>query len=247
MLSVEDRAEQGLLVGEGGGLIELALPEIESMRRVSTEAEIDGEGTLVAKATLELEGYPALNACAGLASGGEGAFVEKVLRDRFGDGATLLSHRVIHGGEDADAPLGLEIEYRVADWAPRSGERFTGELPWLFAVDAAVLAAEDREIPVDFGFASETHETVNLTVPEGFFVVSVPERKTARSAELRYKSTHAMERTSLESTREVDIREAVVPELDYEKLRQTWNKVATADAATFTVGRQPVRTSTGTR
>ena len=57
-----------------------------------------------------------------------------------------------------------------------------------------------------------------------------------------------MERTTLASTREVNVRESVVTELDYEKLRTVWDKVAAADAATFTAGRQPVRTSsTGTR
>lgn len=246
MLPIEDRVDQGLLVGEGGGLIAIQLPSVQSERIVTTVGRIDRDGALVAKATLELKGYPALKACAGLESGSESAFVEQVLRDRFGDGATLVSHQVTRG-EDADAGLGVEIEYRIADWARRNGEKFTGEVPWLFAVDANELAAEDREIPVDFGFAGGTRETVTLEVPEGFFVVSVPDRKTARMAEMNYKTTHTMDRTTLASTREVNVRRAVVAELDYEKLRQLWDKVAAADAATFTVGRQPVRAPTGTR
>jgi len=202
---------------------------------------------LVAKASLQLKGYPALKACIGLESGNEAEFVEGVLRDRFGGGATLVSHQVTRG-EDADTPLGVEIEYQVADWGRRNGEKLTGELPWLFAVDADAFAAEDRDIPVDFGFTGGTRETVTLEVPEGFFVVSVPDRKTARMAEMNYKTRHTMERTTLASTREVNVRESVVTELDYEKLRTVWDKVAAADAATFTAGRQPVRTSsTGTR
>jgi hypothetical protein len=154
---------------------------------------------------------------------------------------------VTAGTDDPDSPLEVELEYRVADWARRQGERFAGELPWLYAVEKSPLELEDREIPVDFGFTLETREEVKIGVPEGFFVVAVPKRSTARMAELNYKATHEMERTSLASTRKVTVRETLVEEIDYPKLKKLYDKVAAADAATFTVGRQPVRMSTGTR
>ena len=66
-------------------------------------------------------------------------------------------------------------------------------------------------------------------------------------AEMNFKATYAMDRTVLESTREVKVRESMVEKVDYPKLRELWDKVAAADAATFTVGRQAMRTSSGTR
>lgn len=243
-LPLEARAKQGLLAG--GGLIAIEAPSVSSERVVSTEGVIAENGTLEATVQLQFAGHPAVLAHRSLAQAGEREFVTSLLRERFGAGCELVSHEMLSPAGDA-SKLDLKVTYRVAEWTKPKGQRYEGALPWLFAVAENPLAVDDRDIPVDFGYTGETRESVKITMPDGMFVVSVPQRKSARMAEMNFKATYAMDRTVLESTREVNVRRSMVETVDYPKLRELWDQVAAADAAKFTVGRQAMRPASGTR
>jgi hypothetical protein len=239
-------AEKGLLTGAGGGLMELDMPAIPSSKAVATAGRLETDGTLAAKSTVRLAGFPAVATRSAIAVGGAEAWAAQLLREQFGESASLVSATVTSDLDDPDAPLDLALEFRVAEFARRDGHGFHSHLPWLFGVEENPLSAEEREIPVEFDYAGEISEKVKIMVPEGYRLTVAPVGKSARAAQVMYEASHRKSDGTLVSRRSVTIGERVVPTAEYTALRELWSEVAQADTQTFAFGRGG-RSSSGTR
>ena len=88
-------------------------------------------------------------------------------------------------------------------------------------------------------------ESLSLRVPKGLYVPSAPAEANARTREVTFSLRFDAKGTTLEGKRKFRIREPLVERAAVPALQDLYGQVAMADRATFTVKRQPMRTSSG--
>lgn len=242
-LPPQARVPKGVLArAEGGALLDIALPEPETSRTVVTEAAVDRNGTLEATSTLTLAGDRAMTARAALARGGDVAWAESLVRERFGNEATVLSAKV-QGASDCAAPLAIEMRYRVPAYAKSEGDRLRCPTPFLERTGTAPLPAAERQVPAELPYGGASHEDVTVTLPEGFVIEGVPAQASSRGSELTAKFTHTAGKGSYTASRDLKVRETLVQSQDLDKLRSFLEAVAEADRAESVLRQSTLRSA----
>jgi hypothetical protein len=244
-LPLMDHVEQGLLVGDGSGtLISISAPSVPSTRGVKTTAKLDGEGTLVAQSKLRLTGYPALDARTSVGLAGERAFVQEMLKGRF-PGASLETVEIANL-ENEEAPLTLEIAYRVKDYARGPKDRMTCLPPFLLAMEENPLPDEERHFPLDFAYRVSSKEEVRMTFEDGMNVARVPKQAASKTGEIAFTTVHVQAGDELRTTRKFKLGQQKMSEREYAALRGFYDDLVAADTAELVVARATKR-SMGTR
>lgn len=234
--------EEGLMIGRAGcEIVEVTAQPVESARQVVTSAELDGRGDLVATSTWTLTGYPAFEARREIAGTDARSLVERIVGARF-PGSEIVSTGVT-GELDDDAPLVVETTFRAPGWATKQGYDLSCGAPFVFACGDNPLGAEERTVPVTYDYAWTCEESLSLRVPKGLYVPSAPAEANARTREVTFSMRFDAKGTTLEGKRRFRIREPVVERVAVPALQDLYGQVAMADRATFTVKRQPMRTS----
>ncbi len=229
VLAPEARVAKGVLArAPGGTLVDITAPEPETSRTVVTNAAVDRNGTLEATSTLTLAGDRAMAARGALARGGDVAWAESLIRERFGKDASLVSAKV-QGAADCAAPLAVEMTYRVPAYAKSEGERMRCPTPFLERADAAPLPEGERYLPAELPYAGPSREDVTVKLPEGFVLEGVPAQATSRGADFSAKITHTAGQGSYTASRDVTVREPLVQPRDLDRLRSFLAAVAAGD------------------
>ncbi len=229
VLPPEARVAKGVLARtDGGALVDITAPAPETSRTVVTNAAVDRNGTLEATSTLTLAGDRALAARAALARGGDVAWAESLIRERFGKDASLVSAKA-QGAADCAAPLTVEMTYRVPAYARSEGERMRCPTPFLERAAAAPLPEGERQVPAELPFGGPSREDVTVRLPEGFVLEGVPAQAASRGADFSAKITYEAGTGSYTASRDVTVRETLVQSRDLDRLRSFFAAVAAAD------------------
>ena len=244
-LPPESRVQKGLLAREDAGtVVDVNAPQLETARSVTTSASLDERGTLVAHSIVKLTGDRALLARRDLAKLGEAAWVEPMLRGRFGDSLTIESVKV-EGASDPEAPLSVDVAYRVPMYARGQADRMTCTLPFVDVMGPNPLKDDARVIPAELPFGGTSREDVTVKLPAGVLVETVPAAGNVRTAALSLKTTYTKVDGGLTSTREVRATQTQFEHEELAALRKFFDQARAVDQAEFAVRRQTMRSATG--
>jgi transglutaminase-like putative cysteine protease len=243
VLPPESRVARGLLVkADGGAVVDVAAPDPETARVVTTAASLDAHGTLAATSLVTLAGDRALAARRELASVGESGYVEGLIHARFGDSAVVESARLT-AASTPEQPLSIEARYRVPAYARGDGERLICPPPFLEAMTGNPLPEDGRVIPVELPFTGSSREEVTVEIPSGYVLEAPPQPASARTPDLTLKTTHERADGAFTSTREVKAREARIEDEDFPKLRSFFDAACAADRAEGVARESSLRSS----
>src|SRR5262249_11768752 len=134
-----------------------------------------------------------------------------------GGSAKLLS---AEGWTVPDAPLKAQFEIQVPSFASRTGQRLLVPIGVFHSSGQHPFASARRTNPVYFEYPAEVYEEVNLALPPGIQIESLPAGTKIERGPVRYESSAAKQGNVLHLNRTLKMGVYYVPPERYLALRQ---------------------------
>ncbi len=241
MLPWAETGVQGLRLDKGGGRWVSIQAAPASSSRVSRRATLalDADGTVSGHLTVTYTGQEAL---------------VRRLEERDEDAAARRRH--LESEIEATVPVGMEVKLtNEPEWSsssPTLVAEFDVEIPgWAVGagarllLPATVFGAADRHTfehamrlhPLHFSYLSSHEDEVEITLPPGVAVASLPAPATADGGAMSYLNRAETRDGRLYLQRQLTIRTIFAPVSAYERLRAFFQSVRAGDELQIVLGR----------
>lgn len=197
----------------------------------SAEAFLDTDGTLRADLTVRFSGSEALERrleALGTDEAGKRKMLEEEIREWLPPRSDARL-KAEEGWETSDDPLEARFTIAVPSFGSFTGKRLLvpGGLFQIRQKDA--FKAQERKFPVYFPFAFEEDDNVNIKVPGGFTLESVPQPQTASIGYAGYQSVSQFAGGRLLTQRVLKVNGLFFPPEQYAEVRGFFSKVRAGD------------------
>ena len=211
-----------LINGKSGKLINIT-PTGKYKSVIQNNIEISPDGTLSGKIKTSKSGYAALNFRRDLGkAGSEDKLVQQMIEEN--EGLSIESHN-IGNAKNIYKPIKEEYDVTIEDKLEMTDDLIYIN-PMLFdAVTENPFKLEKREYPVDFAIPIEETYMLNLTVPDGYTVESMPEKSVVKLPEkaCNFTYTASLNSGKITVTSRLKINKIVYTEAEYEYLKEFYN------------------------
>jgi hypothetical protein len=142
---------------------------------------------------------------------------------------TIVTMTAGEGWEGSDDPLVVHFNIEVPGYATVAGKRFL--MPaYLFRITHKdAFQHSDRKYPVYFAYPFGEFDTINMKLPAGYSVESVPDQQNAGVGYAKYASVTQFDGMQLVTQRKLLFNGIYVDQSKYSELRSFFNKVQTGD------------------
>jgi hypothetical protein len=160
-----------LITAETVGWVELK-PAMATSKYIFN-LHLNKEGSIEGNLSTSHEGYAAYNERVDWQDDKEGKFWTERLRETHPEAS--IKDLSCKNMEDINAPLQTSFQFSIEDAAMVAGNRIYVS-PILFTeYRENYFKKEKRYFPVEMAYPSQEQEIINLTIPEGYLIESVPE------------------------------------------------------------------------
>ena len=164
---------QGRLVRENGTSAPIELfPKEQAKENVFAALTIDSEGLLTGKVRTSYTNQLALNYRESRNSLTEDELIEKLESNFSGIEITKVE---LQNKEDLYKPLIVNLEFEAEDMIETIGDKIYVSPLVFFAKSENPFKLDKREYPIDFGTPWDEKYAINISLPEGYAVESIPE------------------------------------------------------------------------
>ena len=230
---------KGFLIGEEEGkIVEIPMPKDASTSRANTQAKLTENGDLICQTTLQFEGYRGISERKDLDEEKPGKYVKDILENRFGD-VTIDTFQIARD-KDVDMPLEVKIDYRVQNYAQVAGDMVYCPSSLIHQRQSNPFKNEKRLFPVEFNYGFVSEEIVDLTLPEGFEVVEIPEVQKVISLGVRFQSDCRADSNRVRLQRTFSVNRVYYTPAQYSRLRNAYAKIVSADQGQIVLRRRPL-------
>jgi hypothetical protein len=220
--------EMGLLVDEmQGKLMRIPFPKNLDNKSITTMATLQEDGGLSCRTSFLFRGYEAVSKRHNF----EDEDPEKYLKDWFSDrfANVEIDSFNISGQDNLDAPLILDVNYRVPDFAQIAGDKVYLSAPWFSSYSQNPFKKEKRIYPVEYNNLFSVEERVILTLPEEFSITEIPHGKRLDMKGVTFALSCMPSDNKLVYTRRFFLEKSTFETEEYEKLRNFYTDVQNSD------------------
>jgi hypothetical protein len=238
VLPTRNLVENGLLIDDGEGkFVRVPHSRLTNMVYCKTASRLTPDGDLIATTDGRFEGYRAINARKRIAEDGEEEFILERLKNCYGE-VEIDSFKIMEK-ENLDVPLLFSVSYRVPQFAQIVADMIYLEGPILHGFDENPFKREKRYFPVEFPYNLAQTEDIELTLPEGFRVMEIPQGMINRQQQgkLAYMATWKAEENRIEIQRQFMRRELTFSPAKYSELRRFYDSVVKTDQGKIVLAR----------
>jgi len=212
----------------------------DAVTRFSAKLRLTAEETLIGSVQMTLEGQEALIERIG--SNGEDEAkrredLEEMLRTRLAQGATVKL-TTVENWENMDLPLHLNFEIEIPNYAQQTGRRMIVPLGVFHAAETNPFASAFRTHPVYFEYPFETYENVEMELPEGLKVDSLPSPIKLEQSGVVYEFAAQDAGKSIKITRTRKMDGLGFPLDQYANVRAFYGRILTGDSQQATIDKQ---------
>jgi len=222
-LPLEDLVEDGLAIyPDRAELIKLQPYIPASSRTATTEADLDGEGGLKCRIRLRFEGYEAVTARRELWGEKKEEYVKNLLRESFADAVLDSFH--IAGEDSVELPLEMMADFRQSAFLQFGGETGYLRLPLLFLLKSNPFTTDERNLPIEIGYAFHSQEIVAVRIPDASQIVEIPKDVRIDYNQARFSSFCRVEGNTVRCERNFGLGKVVFPTKEYPNLRKLYEQ-----------------------
>ncbi len=228
---------KGFLVAEEEGkIVEIPMPKDASTSRTNTQAKLTENGDLLCQTTLQFEGYRGISERKDLVEEKPKKYVKEILENRFGD-VTIDGFQIAQD-KDIDMPLEVKIDYRIQNYAQVVGDMVYCPSSLIHRRQSNPFKSEKRLFPVEFNYGFASEEIVDLTLPEGFEIVEIPEVQKVTSLGVRFQSDCQADSNRVRFQRMFSVNRVYYTPAQYPRLRNAYAKIVSADQGQIVLRRK---------
>lgn len=203
----------------------------KAMTRRVADMTLNGEGTLKGTITVKFEGGEALEhrlEALETDEAGKKKSLEDELQDWLPTGA-IIKLAKSEGWESIDGPLTVSFDVEMPGYSSAVGKRLL--LPaYLFqAKQMDAFKLSDRKFPVYFPYAFGEVDKVNIQLPDGYFLESVPKQQDARLNYAAYQNLVQFDGKKLVTQRILQMNGIFIRVELYPEVKDFFGKVQAGD------------------
>jgi Domain of Unknown Function with PDB structure (DUF3857)/Transglutaminase-like superfamily len=176
---------------KGGSFVTVpAAPYDKAVTRRVAEMSLDESGTLKGTITVKFEGGEALERrleALETDEAGKKKSLEDELQDSLPSGA-IIKLAKSEGWETSDAPLTASFDVEMSGYSSSAGKRLLVPAYLFQAKRMDAFNHAERKFPVYFPYAFAESDRVNITIPDGYTLESVPQEQSARLSYAGYQN-----------------------------------------------------------
>lgn len=131
--------------------------------------------------------------------------------------------------EGTDEPLSARFTVDVPSFAAATGQRLLAPAFLFQTKQKDAFKHADRTFPVYFPYAYTEMDQVELALPAGFTVESIPQQQDARLPYARYQNAAGMSGPQVMSQRKLSLNALFIPKEKYIEVRDFFNKAEQGD------------------
>lgn len=214
-------------------------PDADTNIKRTANVHFDGEG-LGGSVHLELTGQAALKRRLDLRFDDDAA-QKKAFEDEakawFPDGSTIKITK-LGGMKGSDEPVVADFDVTIANIVSVTGSRLIVPLSVFESTKKNPFASEKRLHPFFIDYTYTVDDTVNLQLPEGYKVETLPDIVSNDAGALKYRSHASRGDTSIAYARKLQFGTSFVTEEHYMALRRFMSDVTTADQTSASFRKQ---------
>jgi hypothetical protein len=182
MLTWSETGTPGLCLDKDGGTwVRTTLPQSSESRLEHTaKLKLTDSGSLEGKVTITYTGLEAMYHRLDVRNADD-VTRKKFLEDRVKNQIPVAAEVELTNKPDwsnPETPLVAEFDVNIADWASNAGKRTVMPAGLFTAIEKRVFEHSDRVHPIYVQYPYETLDDVNIELPEGWQVSSVPPPQT---------------------------------------------------------------------
>lgn len=134
---------------------------------------------------------------------------------------------VIQNEADFEKPLVVNYEFSNDNAIERIGDKMYFSPLLFFALDSNPFVQEKRLYPVDFAYANQDKYLINIKIPDGFEVASLPKSAafTISQGLCNFKYNITQNNNTIQVALNVDINTAIIHSDHYEELKAFFSEV----------------------
>jgi hypothetical protein len=226
-------ATEALKLEKKGGVFVKAPPATydKSVTRKSANLSLSQDGTLKGNVKLEFEGEEALELRLDTIDeddAGRKKTLEGLLKEWLPAGA-IVKATDTQGWENAESPLVGTFSIEAPSYASVAGKLFLVPACLFQTRENRAFTHATRKYPVYFPYSFTELDSVNIKLPAGFSVESIPHRQDASMKSARYQSDTQFNGTQLVYQRSLALNGIYFGQDKYSELKDFFGKVKTGD------------------
>jgi Domain of Unknown Function with PDB structure (DUF3857)/Transglutaminase-like superfamily len=217
---------------KGGSFLEVPMaPYNMAVINRSAEVSLDREGTLQGELTVQFNGSEALDrrlAALETDEAGRSRMLEDEVKEWLppGAGAKLTTST---GWESAGEPLIARFSITAANYGSFAGKRLLIARRLFQSRQGDAFKQQERKYPVYFPYAFEEDDNINMRVPPGFSMESIPQPQSANIGYAGYRCESRFDGGQFSTQRVLKINGIFFRTEQYSQVRDFFSKVQTGD------------------
>ena len=138
-----------------------------------------------------------------------------------------ISDFEVKNGLDLSKPVMETYKFSLENQADIIGEKMYISPLFFLTTTENPFKLEKREYPIDFGYPSTSKYMINIKIPKGYFVESLPKPKViALPDDLgKFKYLIANNGKTIQLTLVTEINESIIPSLYYDALKEYFKQL----------------------
>jgi hypothetical protein len=226
---------RALLLDKKGGSF-ISIPGAGYDQAITTRkaaVTVSSDGSLKGRLTVEFQGQDALQhrlSALNTDEAGRAKDLENEVNEWLGNTATvkLLAG---DGWEGTNEPLKVTFQIEMANFASSAGKRMLVPAIFFQTQNSSVFKVSERKYPVYFPYAYEESDWIQMEIPAGFSVETVPEKQSFRLPYAAYQAVSQQNGTSLVNQRVLVYNGVFVEPGRFSELKDFFAKVQNGDQA----------------
>lgn len=226
-------ATDALKLDKKGGVFIKAPPATydKSVTRKSANLSLSEDGTLKGTVKIEFEGEEALELrleAIDEDDAGRKKTLEGLLKGWLPAG-TIVKATDTQGWENAESPLASTFSIEAPSYASLAGKLFLVPACLFQTKENRAFTHATRKYPVYFPYSFTELDSVNIKVPSGFSVESIPQHQDTNMKSARYQSDTQFNGAQLVYQRSLAVNGIYFGQDKYSELKDFFGKVKTGD------------------
>ena len=149
-----------------------------------------------------------------------------------GKGDIEIMELDVENAKDATQPIKLKYEYELSDAIDEVGDKLYFSPMLFLATKENPFKLEEREYPIDFVIPYSDRYMVNIMLPEGYVVESIPQSEAIQFKDANVKFTYLVQQNGqyLQLKAQLDIVNPLILPEDYKDFKTFYSKIVEKQA-----------------
>lgn len=229
ILPIRDLNWNGRIIRKNGSSSEIDLMPnkisadmVNVMATISKDAVVEGR---VKEQYFDYNGYNYRDQYADLAKDN---YLEKLEKKLNG---IEINEFEVSGTKELDKPVVESYSFKHSNTVEVIGDKMYFSPLLFFKMDENPFKQDVREYPVDFAFPNEDRYLINITIPDGYAVESLPQSRTVPMSDdlVSFKYLVANTDNKIQVSVKFNINSSIIPPDYYDELKAVFNEIVKAE------------------